>query len=540
MSSFETLAKAAFPPMPASAELIQKLRTLAIESDRKKAQKLIWRRRIRLTSLTAGVAGLAIGGVVLRPKIAFAYTLYRVESALKDQAVSTYRTWIIEADGSKTPGYSISTRGQEVRIDRGRETLLYTNHQRWIYQAGSGIATFEPSPDNALDRMKVTTGSALLREISSFGWLSPMDVEEENGQIVASVIGKSERTRLRLWIDEDTDLPLRTEIQSPSRGGWKTEEVGEFGFGTSVDAGLFKPNFPSGTRVVDKGAMERELRSRWSTPLMSVQENGDGMDIRDVQVNAEGDVFVLFTSRRVGGEVQVAGANGEAYLSAEPFDGSQEWTSGRVDGFTFPGGRLRGALFVPAEPSTWRPKAITIIAAPESTQAMIPASAGHKVIIHGKEYIGWSASEIEAYRKQHGGSPADVAKRTLTMRFETPNCEVLPAYMDFLPQGIQSETDLARREAKARGDWDKDHGLYAQAETEIHNAIDLTTRFYRETGNVGVQPEEYFELYEILAAEGKRAEALKYLKAVPDQMVYRNDGLQSRYEEAVRKEGLNP
>jgi hypothetical protein len=46
------------------------------------------------------------------------------------------------------------------------------------------------------------------------------------------------------------------------------------------------------------------------------------------------------------------------------------------------------------------------------------------------------------------------------------------------------------------------------------------------------------DLYEVLTAEGKHDEALIALKAVPDQMVYTNDDLQRRLEEAYAKEGL--
>jgi hypothetical protein len=538
MKEFETVIHAAYPASLPGDDLLRKLQGAARSTDRRIAVRKLWRRRVRLSLATCAVGGFVVGAVVLRPRIAFAYTILRAESAMNSQTVAAYQTWILEDDGTRTPGMSVATRGDEARITRGQETILYTGDKTWVYEAGSRFATYEPEDRAQVARLHVTTGTALLKELMSYGVSGAMQVDDEDGFVVASIVGKSERTRLRLFIDKASDLPVKMEIQNPYHGGWKVAEDGEFRFGSQVDANLFAPVFPKGVQTVDKRDTQRRLQAKWSKPLLSIRERGDGEDLRDVQVNEAGDVFILYTARRDGGKVRVSDNLGTTYLEAQDFGPTVSWTSGRVDGFKFPEGKLLGALFVPLTPPKETERTLDVVGMPMMSQPLTPASLGKRELVNGQEVVAWDLSVIKAHWEEEDKKAPDVEARTYHLKLSEPSCSTLPDYMTFLPQPIWGESDLRARETQARGDYEIDHRLWTEAERDIREAIAKTDQYYRETGNIGVQPDNYFKMYTILAAEGKHQEAVSWLRQLPDQMVYRNDDLQRRYKDAAAKEGL--
>ena len=212
--------------------------------------------------------------------------------------------------------------------------------------------------------------------------------------------------------------------------------------------------------------------------------------------------------------------------------------SDRVDGFTSPNGDLRGKIFTPVGMGSWRPLHLRITCVHPSSGRFTRDEARLIVGKDGKEYYTLSVEEMARAIEKHEETAPDRAIRTFKVLVTNPSCATLPTYMPLMPMGPRSTTELDEIKASARAKYFKGHQLFADAEREIRAEIRAFDLKCLESGSPGVQPETYMDLYEVLTAEGKHDEALIALKAVPDQMVYTNDDLQRRLEEAYAKEGL--
>jgi hypothetical protein len=72
---------------------------------------------------------------------------------------------------------------------------------RWVYDvAAKTILAY--SDDLQAQRFNSFKGTDLLNELDNSSWLDKVHTEVVGDQVVASVVGRSERTRIRLWIDK--------------------------------------------------------------------------------------------------------------------------------------------------------------------------------------------------------------------------------------------------------------------------------------------------------------------------------------------------
>src|SRR5205823_4840962 len=132
------------------------------------------------------------------------------------------------------------------------------------------------------------------------GWPDPVHIVGNtrwNGRPARRLLVDLRREPGRLAILEDTatDLPIRMEAQRQSAAGWVASMVWEFTFNEPLPAALFRPDFPRAA-LVNLDVEQRRWRERLARGLAQQAVGDRTIVIRDLQVNAEGDLFLLYSA----------------------------------------------------------------------------------------------------------------------------------------------------------------------------------------------------------------------------------------------------
>lgn len=182
--------------------------------------------------------------------------------------------------------------------------------------------------------------------------------------------------RSRITVDDATNLPIRLETQKrkPVETRWITTETREEDFNQPVSAAVFVPDFPKTAWLIDAVA-ERDY---WRRRLDKGVAASNTVVVRDLQVNANGVVFLLFTANdEVGRDIPFGNVKsvdltdefGTRYTDPSVQNngiGSQNFvptcmniTAGgeKVAGYLFGEKQLEGRRWVPVEKQTsWKPR----------------------------------------------------------------------------------------------------------------------------------------------------------------------------------------
>lgn len=530
MNTLTDLMKTAYQGEEPTNEFAGTIENLAIEHDRRVARKQLIRRRIRLSLGGLSLAGVLTIGLILEPRIALSLMLKRVTGAMAQQGLVHMRVYTLQPDGSRTLAREFWHQGDQDRMNVGSSITWTRGSTKWDYDANSKVV-FVTKDSGGMFGQKPAgfTGSALLKELEGASWLDRISTETKGGEVVTSVIGKNERTRIRLWVNKSSDLPTKYEIQTPRGSDWETEQVGEFTF-SNEDAGVFTPKLPNDVQQIDRKEAVNQLKRKWNKPLFTYKEK-DKVQIYDVQVNEAGDVFVLFTAQWAWGRLTLKDSLGNQYSAGE-----SDLEPSRSE-FIVGGQRLEGAMFYPVANSPWSPRTLQVIVLPEESNS-IPASAGHKIFKNGKEYVTWSPEEMAAYKNNFLANFGHARERTYSIKMDRPTCSTLPAYTTFTQMGFPNVYDLENKEAKARTRFYLAKRNFERAEVEVRREIKAFDRSCLESGSPGVQPDAYYDLYQALAGQGKHDEAVATLKLIPDQMLYKDDDLKDKVDAAFKNEGL--
>ena len=533
-STLTQMLKLAYPAEAPTDAHCEAMGHLAAKADLTRTKRLLARRRLRLSFGGLSFAAAATAVFVLEPRIAFAMLLNKVHARIDGQTSVHYTVWTIRADGSRIVSQEIWHQGAADRVELGggRQVQISRGLSRWVYDvAAKTVLAYKDPPGTR--RFGSFKGADLLHELDSSSWLDRVQTADAGDQIVTSVIPRNERTRIRLWVDKSSDLPTRMEIQSPRGAGWTTVQEGTFEFSSTPGLGDRMTELPHGISVIDAKLARTQLQAKWQKPLFAYGSTR----IYDVEANERGDIFVIYAGDSI--RLESDRASYTSSMFSDEFQPTLHWhNSDRVEGFTSGNGDLRGKIFTPVRFGSWRPMHLRITCVHPSSNRFTP-DEGEKIIgENGQTYYTWTVEEMARAMDKHEKTAPDRDKRTFNMQIAGPNCAIFPTYMPLVPMGIQSVADLDEIEAGARARYFKDRGLSADAEREIRAEIRAFDLKCVEIGSPGVQPQAYFDLYEVLAAQGKRDEAIAALKKVPDQMLYKNDDLQRRLDEAYAKEGL--
>src|SRR2546423_8403581 len=101
---------------------------------------------------------------------------------------------------------------------------------------------------------------------------------------------------------------MRQESQLERDGGWTTRMLSEPRYNDPLPAALFEPRFPKSAQILEPARDRRNWEKRLRPGIDRKHVGDREIVIRDLQVNAEGDVFLLYTA------------------GARPSDGWQDWS----------------------------------------------------------------------------------------------------------------------------------------------------------------------------------------------------------------------
>lgn len=287
------------------------------------------------------------------------------------------------------------------------------------------------------------------------------------------------------------------EVERQSAAGWIPSMVWEFSFDQPLSSALFRPDFPRAARRVDFDAEQRRWGERLARGLARQQVGDRTIVIRDLQVNAGGDLFLLYSGGKFPTDsvrdwsVKVADDLGTRYLRiGESFQATMpREIPGIPKGYRFNGERLEGDWWVPLEPQRpWKPRRITI------SVKVAPVNR------HGEQF-GWPLS-----------IPA-----TFGLPVARPECLFLPEYLAYMPFSV-TEWQARRGAAEARARQYR----YEKADPEralacYQEIIRIAQEESAALSDWIPEPQTWFGIYEIQRDRGRPAEARAALVHARDE-----------------------
>jgi tetratricopeptide (TPR) repeat protein len=321
------------------------------------------------------------------------------------------------------------------------------------------------------------------------------------------------RERELVSVDAATDLFIQGEGQLEVDGRWVTQSIIEIRYNEPLPANLFTPNFPRSAQVFDLDHGQQEWGRRLARVIAQQRVGDRTVAIRDIQVNAEGDLFLLYTVGKRRGDNLNTGNNlagrdwkievkddlGTAYVwQTDDFASNEGMPDESSKGYVFNGERLEGDWWIPAVPqSPWKPRRFTL------TFRVSPIN------MHG----GYHDPERKAVYTETAVFPLPVPG---------PSTALVPDYMQYMARGFEfQDADLHSRHAKARA-W-----YYRYEKQDLPRALEyyrevvrLGEERARETGQPFLDSETWRDIGEVLRALGQKEEARVALERAVREAMY--------------------
>jgi hypothetical protein len=492
--SLDEALKGAFPATAVPATLADRVGHLSLAKPRQRPYFRV--------AIACGTAALAFGSIAfLAPRAQAITTLSRISGAVDALPAWHFVTYAPDLSGKLTKSgetWSADGRVREVS-ERGKTMRYLVSGETILYRQGEPYAMRLPGR-NASDQIQRLSG--FVRQMQTSVYMQRVEVRPNQrieGRAATQLISyaKAEPVRVTLAADSRTDIPFLATVESRVGNGWQV--VRRIDIDTNpVPTAKVALDLPAGVEVVDEKVARQQWIKRLSKPLGAYVGDHAPLEVRDVWVNREGVVFVLYTngrSNRLGGGAQdpleligVKDDRGTRYLSGESLQGTMYTTKGEfVRGLVIDGREVQAAFFVPAKPAAGEPRTLqisfgqVIYRVPEGFQPKGPA-------VSIKE-MRRTVTNLVTHRATLTSSP-----------------ETLPAWMPFMgsgPREMSLESEIARlraRDALATGDWDRavrearEHLRITQLEAAVEG------QSYRLDGN-------YDLLGEALYRQGNYGEA---------------------------------
>ncbi len=298
--------RAALPDAPASPELRARVAQMATQSEEevstpKRGTKT---RRARLAWSAVGVACALLALAVAMPRVLTTQAMAQIEAAMADVKSAHLVTYEIKNGKRIVNGETWYQNGKwRVEYPQDGRTSISSGGQTWTYEAVANTVT---KTNSAAPFARKPTGFALANwtqdltgngekpDITLLGDATYRGVQVKRVQLV--VRNSMETTTLILWVDKASDLPLRGDITSRNRYGQQMRGEIEATYNEPVAPALFEPNFKRDARFVDKGRQQSDILGRLNAGIARQKVGERTIAIRDLRVNARGDVFVLYTA----------------------------------------------------------------------------------------------------------------------------------------------------------------------------------------------------------------------------------------------------
>ena len=419
------LFEAAFPASPASNWLRARVADTAKRTEPARRSRFAWRR----WALGGALACAAAVAVFFYPATTAAAAYRAVCAQLADVKSAHLRYYL--ANGATTSETWYQAGRWRFEGEGGRRVEIWADGKVWTYRRDAASAEVCP---NVNGPFSVGFGAfkvdAMLAEDKRIHHVRHLDLDHDVAvegrradKITLTDYGAAERTVL--YADPKTDLPFRSILLAKKDGRWVSKEVVDATFDEPLDAVLFEPRFPAGTKIYDVVKGQAEWQSRLDkAELAAIPLSHGRLVVRDVQVAAGGDVFVLYT----------AGTQEDVYGNATWLDVHDDLGNGyglcygfmnvthegvfgsRPVGWWVDGEPVHGAWFTPTNDSgPWRPRTITLQAFLIGDREL---SVKCGIFYRNGKPLSRTIMRMPGSRKT----------RLLTLRIERPTCLQAPEY----------------------------------------------------------------------------------------------------------------
>jgi hypothetical protein len=516
--NFRRLIRAAMPTAEASDALRQRVRSLEAAAAAPRARSRFSIARLGWSLVALGAA-MAVVAPFCAPRWVAAQTLKRIQAAFDDVRSAHEVYWRVAPDGSrKRAGETWYQAGrwrlvdlQRGRIDvfaRGRLSTYDRNKNEVTVFRTSGPFGYNPSGFSL---------AAMTRDFARWGWryeVRVLGISRIGGRSLRQVvIQRRDEERDLLQVDPVTALPVRSESQREVNRRWVTEGITESQFNQPLPAALFVPDFPVAAKHTDWDAGREIWRRRLAPGVARRRIAGSMIVIRELWVNAAGDVFVLYTAEYPpegfyeDWRVDLVDDQGSRYHEAAglyPYNfetkpvrakGSNRWW-----GFTFSGQKLRGTWWVPAiVPHPWRSRQFTL--------------TFHAMPKGGPE-------RTAGPRSQARGEARPAVRGAVAIHADREGRTLVPPFMPYM-FGLMDANQIEREEADARAAYLRQDSLqrYATSEGSRHSTdmqkalanywqiVHMDEAQARKLGSAPHDPEVWTNIGRVLYGLGRTEEA---------------------------------
>jgi WD40 repeat protein/outer membrane lipoprotein-sorting protein len=467
----QELFKAADPASEPIANLAIKLETAARAFQTKQFKARARRAILRRGFALAGVTALAIAMVAAWPKIVLAKMLHDMNNAMSNVKSAHMIGWLITPDGQRVKNSETWYQDGKWRIESadsaihpGASTQVYADGKLWDYRPEMAKVTLRRQAGPFSNAPSGFTGTALIGEFTRFSWKDSIRVAtndtEFEGRTLRQVDIKTanalETSHVVMLVDPATDLPVQATIDIGSQHGNRSVRLlGQFSFNEPLQAALFEPKFPKSARIFDYDNGKEEWRQRLAKGIARRHVADRTIAIRDLQVNADGHVFLLYTAGRpflgdkymdyvnkqlsVGDDWQLEMKDdlGTTYIDTQPYGSflptGEHWGhlssnpgyNPPPNGFLFKGEHLEGHWWVPLQNQRpWHPRTFTL------TFHVRPHST-----------LGLHSWTDDAFSKTI----------SFTLHIARPATALVPDYMPYMNLAPWRAEDIRRVENQARG-----------------------------------------------------------------------------------------
>jgi hypothetical protein len=411
----------AFPAQEVSPQLRNRVLGLADRSVRVRRWK-------RVPALVLASAAAVMAVFIFVPRAAHANTLSKMQAAF-DQ-VNSYRmtTYIVDDSGKSKVNSVTECINDHVREERGTEitysspdsTIVYKpfDHTAIRYKAGNRW--------RQLDGMR-----HFLDELKKSSWVKGLTINERSSiggrpVLEVSLLSDTEPSRLRIIADKASMLPISgiVDWKDPD-GSWRRVQQMEVDYSAKIDPTRVQPTLAHDVRVVDNEQLKADWQKRLDKGILTINDGGTHIVIRDALVLDSGDVMVLYTNgmkhipfSAPNGTIRAASKptplissltddRGNTYLPVQEIQGTSYTTKDDfVGGYRFGDEDLQAAWFTPLKTGSPARKAtLHFIDGTPWTRTVDLRPGGD--VPEWCELIGGAprdAMEVEAYASQYRAS----------------------------------------------------------------------------------------------------------------------------------------
>lgn len=389
---------AAYPADEPSEELRRRVGAITGPPQKEPLSLLRQRRQIRLA--LASMALMLVPLVLMRLPLTAARALEHMAGAMRDAKSAHAIQWHVAADGSRTKISETWYDAGRWRVDKPGGSEICADGKRWHYQPSLRSVLFDRG---AMPRGydSNATGFSLASFIADAAkrgvhmnavLLGETTYQGQTARQIALTDEKQPGQRHVLLVDTETDLPLYAETQhnsTPEGGRWQAEDACQMDYNQAIPTDVFAPDFPPATRLIDLEVEREEWRTRLAKGVAQAQVGSHSVVVRDLEVTAQGDVFVLYTAKSFPQIVSSDGGNarmeiqpsvfpdgenvrvelqddfGTRYLARnapeERFVPVQNEQNGQNHGYVFDGESLQGRRWIPVRPEAFQqPRRLTL------------------------------------------------------------------------------------------------------------------------------------------------------------------------------------